>query len=141
MGKRLTSHVGRISFVVYLCLVALIPITHCHADDVLSESTACETGHGPGHLPFFSVVQCCELHQNGHTKSDEFHIHFLTDDQGRATRHNPTDKSPSAQNLAATDEGYRNHSLYEDIGVVVSNADCYQEALRPYSSGLSPPLS
>lgn len=141
MGKRIIRHFGHITFVVYLCLFVIIPATHCHAADLLPEDTTCETGHGPKHLPFFSVVQCCELHASNHTKSDEHHIHFLIDDQGFAARYNQTDIFFSPQFFAAIDEVHFNHYLHKGIGVVVSSADFYQEALRSYFSGLSPPLS
>jgi len=143
MEKRISivRHLGHIAFVIYLCLFILIPFTHSHAAEVLSESAACEAGHGPEHLPFFSVDKCCELHESGHTNSDEHHIHFLTDDQGRAARHNPTDKSPRTQTLAAIDDTHLSPAMHRDIGIVVSNADFYQEALRLFFSGLFPPLS
>jgi len=141
MEKRIIRHFGHIAFVVYLCLFVLMPVTHCHADEVLSENTACGTGCGPDHLPFYSVDTCCELHASGHTDSDEHHIHFLIDDQGRAARHNPADKSPALQTLAAIDDTHLSPSMQSGIGVVVLSADFYQEALRPFSSGLSPPLS
>jgi len=141
MRNKIIKNLGHITFVIYLCLFVLIPITHCHAADVLSENTTCVTKHGLENLPFFSGEQCCELHESDHTRSDEHHIHFLTDDQVTATRNNPTDISLAQQILAAVGEIHPKHFLSQGIGIVVSNADFYQEALRSYSSARSPPLS
>jgi len=138
---RRSGHFGLISFVVYFILLVLIPVTHCHAADVLSESTACGTGHGPVHLPFFGGDQCREFHESGHTRSDEHHVHFVTDDQGTATRHNPTDKTPVPQHLSAIGDIHLSRSMHRGISVPVSTADFYQEAFLSYFSGLSPPLS
>lgn len=131
---------GHFTFIVYLCLVALIPFTDHHAKDVSPTNATFDIGHSLEHLPFSSAMQCCEIHESDHTNSFDQHIHFLLDDQGRATRHTLTDTSLAPQVLAAFDEVHFNHSLYEDIDVVVLSADFYQEALRPYSSGLSPPI-
>ncbi|MBI5075833.1 MAG: hypothetical protein HZB62_11805 [Nitrospirae bacterium] len=140
MEKRITRNFGHITFIVYLCLVALIPITHGHAADALSDNIPCDTGHGMEHLPFSSAIQCCEIHENNHANSVNHHIHFLLDDQGRATRHNQTDTSLAPQFHAAIGEIHLKHFLSRGIGFVFSTADFYQDVLRSYSSGLSPPI-
>lgn len=126
-------------FVVYLCLFILIPVTHTHATEVESDTITFEAGHGPKQQPFFSVDQCCEVHE-GDSEAD--HIHFLTDDQDIiATRHNRPDSSPVPQVLAAVDKGCLLKPSHQWLIIIALMADFYQEALRPYSSGLSPPLS
>ncbi|MHB8879901.1 MAG: hypothetical protein ACYC69_00160 [Thermodesulfovibrionales bacterium] len=140
MEKRIVRNIGHITFIVYLCLVALIPLTDHHAEEVSPTNATFELGHSLEHLPFSSAVQCCELHESGHTESDEQHIHFLLDDQGSATRHNLTDTSLAPQILAAVGDIHLKHFLSQGIGFVFSTADFYQDVLRSYSSGLSPPI-
>lgn len=138
MEKRILRHFGYAAFIVYFCLFILIPVTHYHAAEVLSDNTTFEIGHGPKQLPFFSVVQCCEFHE-GDSEAD--HIHFLTDDQCPVTRNNRTDSSLALQALAAVDEVFFLKPPYQCIGIIDSMADFYQETVFLYSSGLSPPLS
>lgn len=136
MGKRISivRRLGHIAYVIYLCLFVLIPVTHCH-DAEASENTHCSP-QAP--LPCFNGEQCCELH---HTGGDDHHIHFLSDNPITVVRYNRNDTSPAPQNLAVADETNFAHFQHEGSGIVVSNADFYQEALRPFFSGLSPPLS
>lgn len=136
MGKRISivKHLGHIAYVIYLCLFVLIPVTHSH-DAEVSENTHFSP---PAPVQFFNGERCCELH---HTGGDDHHIHFLSDNPIAVVRYNQHDTSPAPQNLAVADEINFAHFQHDGIGIVVSSADCYQEALRPYSSGLSPPLS
>lgn len=136
MGNRVSivRHFGHIAFVVYLCLVAFIPMTHCHAAEVSSGNTPCTAAP----LSFFNGEQCCELH---HTEGDDHHIHFLADNSTNVVRCNQNDISPAPQNLAVADDINFTHFQHKGFGVVVPNSDFYQDALNPFFSGLSPPLS
>lgn len=138
MGRiiRQIRHFGHIAFVIYLSFVALIPLTHSHAAEASSENTLCSPA-----APLFNDNKCCEFHESGHEEDDTFHIHFLADNQTAPTRYSQNDISPASQDLAALDDGNITHFQHEGVGAVLPGHVFYQEALRPFFSGLSPPLS
>lgn len=133
--------IGFAVFVIYFSFLALFPVTHCHAAEALSDKSTCGTGRGPDHLPFTSVDRCCELHENGHTNSNDHHVHFLADNQTAPTRYNQNNTSPAPQNLTVFDEVRFLNYLLKSLGAAVSTPNFYQDALCPLFSGLSPPLS
>lgn len=131
---------GFIAFVIYFCLLACLPDAHCHAADALSENTVRGLGYDPDDLPFLADNQCCELHESGHADGDERHIHFLLADYAAAPRNNTNDTSLVPQVPVSVDEFFLK-PYFHVVGIIDSTAYFHQEALRPYFSGLSPPLS
>jgi len=136
------GYAGLIPFVLYFILLVLFPVTHCHAADGLAEKSGCSPGHGPEHLLFLCGEHCCEFHESDHTRSDEFHIHFLIDDQGiAAARNQSADASQSPHVLTIVDAASHVPCPAEGFASFFSGADFLQEAILSHPSGLSPPLS
>ncbi len=141
MGRKLIRFVGRTAFVVYLCLSVLMPITHCHADELWAEDIACNAGRASDQLPFQPAHTCCELHRNGNTAGDQHHIHFLLDGTLRANRQDTDDISPAPLALSAVDDADQNPFMQCTVNAGASTICLYQDVIRSWYSGLSPPLS
>lgn len=120
-------------YVVYFCLVALIPSTHSHTADLPSENASLSLAFNEG--------KCCELHESSHEEDDDHHIHFLVENQTSSARYNQDLTSPALQNLAVAAKVNFDHYLRGVVGATAPISDFHQEALRPIFSGLSPPLS
>lgn len=134
MKKRSLWHIG---LAVYLCLAVIGPLIHFHA----FESSPDNAFDCPVLPDLAHVDKCCELHESGHNDDEAHHIHFLTENQTASARYNNNYKSDSSESFTTIDEVSLYYHLRESVCIALPFSDFYQDAIRPYSSGLSPPLS